>query len=167
MECLSYCIGNAIDLVRLDNHLKNNFSSYSVVKSRDVIKLSSCNEKKLFFIFNNGTVVIWGVKRHQAAPFLSLVKEFTDRPISFLVHDEFSYRLGTKIAIEPHDFFDVDCVTIDEDSEQLKLGLSYGFSQSVKLQYFEILNENLIEKYSPLIQKISTNQKLVSRTHIR
>lgn len=166
MECLSFCIANTIDLVNLENYFKNNFTQYSAAKFRDVLKVSN-NNNHLLFIFKNGTVVTWGVKRYQTAAYLQMIKPYAYKPISFLVHDEFSYCLGNKIAIQPHDFFDVDCVTIDEDSEELKLGLSYGFSQSVKLQYFEIINESLIEKYSPLIEKISTNRKMVSRSAMR
>ena len=43
--------------------------------------------------------------------------------------------------------FDVDCLKIENDNDELKLSLSYGFSQSVKLQYFETILEKLIEKF--------------------
>lgn len=169
MECLSYCVANSIDLSRLDNYLKNNSRSYMSVKSRDVLKLvpaDSCS--KVIFIFKNGTVVTWGVKRHQVHTFFDLVKPFSDRPIQLAVHDEFSYCVGQKISIEPHDFFDVDCLTIDEDSDDLKLGLSYGFSQSVKLQYFETIIDALIDKYNPYIKTLAQKGKMmITRQQIR
>jgi len=169
MECLSYCIANKIDLTRLDTHFKTALSGYSSVKSRDCLKLTPNDETKiLVFVFKNGTVVSWGIKRHHMNAYLDTIRLFVDKPISFKVHDEFSYKIGDKTAIEPHDFFDVDCIIMDEDSDELKLSLSYGFSQSVKLQYFETILEALIDKYTPLIMSLSNKGGItVSRDHIR
>ena len=169
MECLSYCIANSIDLTLLDNHFKANFQDYQVVKSRGVLKLSAPSDKNhMLFVFKNGTIVTWGLKRYQVKSYLQTIQLFADRPIPFLVRDEYSYQIGDKTAIEPHGFFDVDCFTLGEDNEELKLSLSYGFSQSVKLQYFEKVIETLIDKYSPLIQKLSNKGKMpISRNKIR
>ena len=169
MECLSYCIANKIDLTRLDNHYKTTLVGYASVRSRDILKLSPYDTNNaLVFVFKNGTVVSWGVKRHQINAYLDTIKLFADKPISFRVHDEFNYQFGNKTAIEPHDFFDVDCLIIDTDNDELKLSLSYGFSQSVKLQYFETILEALIEKYTPLIHSLSNKGGMaVSRNHIR
>lgn len=169
MECLSFCIANTIDLTRLDNLFKTTPDSYLSVKSRDVLKLTAVGKPGfVLFVFKNGTVVSWGIKRHHITGYLDTIKRFSDRLVLFLVHDEFSYQIGDKTAIEPHDYFDVDCITIDGDSDDLKLSLSYGFSQSVKLQYFETIIEGLIEKYSPLIQRLShKGQMKISRNQVR
>ncbi len=156
MECLSYCIANTIDLTRLDNHYKTTLAGYVSVKSRDVLKLSPCDKNEvLVFVFKNGTVVSWGVKRHQISAYIDTILMFAYKPMSIHAHDEFIYRSGEKTSIEPHDYFDVDCLTIETDSDELKLSLSYGFSQSAKLQYFESILESLIEKYTPLIRGLS------------
>ncbi len=99
---------------------------------------------------------------------MNIIKPLIDKPVTLSVHDEFHYQLGDKIAIEPHDFFDVDCLTIENNSDELKLSLSYGFSQSVKLQYFETIIEALIEKYNPMIQSLSaTGGMPLSRKQIQ
>lgn len=169
MECLSYCIANKIDLTRLDTHYKTTLVGYVSIKSRDVLKLTPCDaQNTLVFVFKNGTVVSWGLKRHQIHAHLDTIRLFADKPISFAVHDEFHYQYGEKTAIEPHDFFDVDCLLIDNDSDELKLSLSYGFSQSVKLHYFETILESLIERYTPLIHSLSNKGGMaVSRNQIR
>ena len=64
----------------------------------------------MVFVFKNGTVVSWGVKRYQMSAYLDTIRLFADKPVSFRVRDEFSYQFGDKTAIEPHDFFDVDCL---------------------------------------------------------
>lgn len=169
MECLSFCIANSVDLTRLDNHFKTTLVGYASVKARDLVKITPSNEKNIsVFVFKNGTVVSWGVKRHRINAYLDTIRLFVDKPVPFRVHDEFSYQLGDKTGIEPHDYFDVDCITLDTDSDELKLSLSYGFSQSVKLQYFETILEALIEKYTPLIQSLShKGQMSLTRNQIR
>jgi required for meiotic nuclear division protein 1 len=169
MECLSFCIAKTIDLSVVDNYFKNYPKLFSSVKTRDVLKLIPHNHlNQLIFIFNNGTVVSWGVKRHQISDYLLIVKKVIDKSVTRVVHDEFSYQIGKKTSINPHDFFDVDCLTIEEDSEELKLSLSYGFSQSVKLQYFETIMDVLIDKYNPLIQALSHKGEMpMSRKHIQ
>lgn len=171
MECLSYCIANSIDLSRVDQYYKSQHDGYISVRSREVLKLSPNNDPQtLIFVFKNGTVVSWGIKRHAMKAYLNRIVSFASKPVPFWVHDEVSYRLGDKTAIEPHDYFDVDCLSIDPDMDhyELKLSLSYGFSQSVKLQYFETVLEVLIEKYNPLIQSLSSKgQMQVSRKQIR
>lgn len=172
MECLSYCIANKIDLARLDTYYKAERPEYISMRSRDVLKLSSSDKsnKFLIFIFKNGSVVFWGIKRHQTNQYLETIKLYADRTVNFLVRDEFIFAHGDKTTIESHDYFEVDCLTIDMDldSDELRLSLSYGFSQSVKLQYFETILETLIDKYTPIIHKLSNKGKIsVSHNEIR
>lgn len=168
MECLSFCLANSIDLSRLDNHYKNLSANYVSVKSRDSLKLCEHNEPFVLFVFKNGTVVSWGIKRHRIHNYLNIIRQFADKPITFEVHDEFSYQISDKTAIEPHDYFDVDCLNLYADNDELKLSLSYGFSQSVKLLYFETKLEILIEKHTPLIHRLSSQGEMgISRRQIR
>lgn len=171
MECLSFCIANQLDLAGIDHFFKANPHLYLSFRSRDVVKLHQpLKPNQLVFIFKNGTVVCWGIKRYAIPQLLGQILPFADKPIPSNVHDEFSYRIGVKTSIQPHDYFDVDCLTIDaaEDGHELRLSLSYGFSQSVKLQYFEMRIENLAEKYSPLIDTIARSGTMpISRKGIQ
>lgn len=168
MECLSYCIANTIDLTRLDNHFKTTLVGYYSVRSRDVVKLTPVDNTCTLFAFKNGTVVSWGIKRHKINNYLDTIKLFVDKPVTINVRDEFNYQISDRTAIQPHDFFDVDCLTIEGDNDEVKLSLSYGFSQSVKLQYFETILEALIEKYTPMIQSLSHQGEMpISRKQIR
>ncbi|MDP1615612.1 MAG: RMD1 family protein [Methylococcales bacterium] len=171
MECLSYCIANSIDLTSLDHFFKNHPDLYQSNRTRDVIKVSNPRKPhQIIFIFKNGTLVCWGLKRRQTFELLQHIKPFTDKPVLSIAHDEFSFQLKDRTSIEPHEYFDVDCLTINTeyDGDELRLSLSYGFSQSVKLQYFEMLIEALTEKYTPLIDTVTTLGKMpIPRKHIR
>lgn len=159
MECLSYCIASAIDLTGLDNSFKKNVKAYFSSKYRDNLKMN-LGKDRCIFVFKNGTIVSWGIKRFEMDIYLELMRPFVERPVLFIVRDSFSYRIGDKTTIKPHDFFEVDCLTLDGDNDEVKLSLSYGFSQSVKLQYFETMIEALIEKYTPIIQRLSSDGKV-------
>lgn len=172
MECLSYCISHSIDLAALDSFFKSNSHIYFSIRSRDVVKLENAAcKQELIFVFKNGTIVSWGIKRHMIHAVIDKIKKFTYKPILNLVHDEFSYQITSKkTSIEPHDYFDIDCLNIDEelDGDELRLSLSYGFSQSVKLQSFENRIDSLAEKYTPVINAISAAGKIpLSRKEIR
>ena len=170
MECLSYCIASKIDLSRLDQYYEAQDNHLSV-RFRDVLKITTNQPNVLIFIFKNGTVVSWGVKRYAIQPYLEIIKLYAEKPVLFQVRDEFVYLQGKdKTSIEPHGYFEVDCLTIEKDldGDDIKLSISYGFSQSVKLQYFETILESLIDKYSPLLHTLSTKGQIgVRRKQIR
>ena len=67
MECLSYCIASKIDLSRLDQYYEAQDNHLSV-RFRDVLKITTNQPNVLIFIFKNGTVVSWGVKRYAIQP---------------------------------------------------------------------------------------------------
>jgi uncharacterized Rmd1/YagE family protein len=169
MECLSFCVAKTIDLSRIDAHFKSSNETYSAVKTRDVVKIMPLNKPhQTLFVFKNGTLVSWGVKRYEINAYINVIKSLVDKPITILVHDEFHYQIQDKTAIEPHDFFDVDCLSIENDTDELKLSLAYGFSQSAKLQYFETIIDALIEKYNPMIQSLShTGDMPIKRKQIQ
>lgn len=169
MECLSFCIANTIDLNRLDTHFKNVLKEFTSMKLRGVIKLAHNTEGWLMFIFKNGTVVSWGIKRHRVDEYLNLIRPFGDKCIPFAVHDEFIYMFSDAIGIAPHGYFDVDCIKLVDHDDEIKLTFSYGLSQSVKLQYFETIQEGLIKKYTPIIrsQSVSSGKLPISRKQIR
>jgi uncharacterized Rmd1/YagE family protein len=168
MECLSFCIANSFDLSRLDAHFKSLNKRYISSRSRDILKITEADSDNHIHIFNNGTVITWGIKRHRVNALLDIIRQFANRPISFLVHDEFSYTYGDLIAIGPHDYFDVDRIILNDADEQIKVAFSYGLSQSVKLQYFERTIEKLIDKYTPIIYAQPKSGKIpISRKEIR
>lgn len=169
MECLSFCVAKTLDLARIDSHYKNAPALYTSVKTIDVLKLNPHdNENHSIFVFKNGTVVTWGMKRYQANEYINTISKLTNKPVGILVHDEFCYQIGTKTSIEPHGYFDVDIMTLEENTDEVKLSLAYGFSQSVKLQYFETIIEALIEKYNPMLRSLAVKGEMpISRKQIQ
>ena len=169
MECLSFCIANKIDLNKLEQCLSPRVMPFKTQRMRNVIQIEDEGlSSRQAYVFVNGTLITWGFKRHQISAMLQLIEPACIDYLPYYVHDEFSYSIGDKTTIKPHEYFDVDSLILENQSDELKLSLSYGFSQSIKLQYFEQKLEKLIEKYSPNISDMTTKGIMrISRKQIR
>lgn len=168
MECLSFCIAQTVNMNQVEPHFIND-KGLNCLKLRQLIKFHHKDKPhKLGFLFKNGALVTWGYKRYEARRLVTKIKQYCQYPVNHPPHDEFSYRVGKDTTIKPHEYFDVDCLTLEEDSEDIKLSLSYGFAQSVKLQYFESRLEGLIDKYTPMISALSSKGQMhISRKKTR
>lgn len=168
MECLSFCLAEKIDLVECESRFRHiPFISVSKKPWQGLIVYNSQHNASCF-VFLNGTVVTWGLKRHQLDFYFTLIQPCCKNPLEKPISDEFSYTMGSKNAVEPHEYFNVDCLTLDSNDPELKLALSYGFSQSIKLQSYEEKLDRLIIKHSPLINEVSKTGGLhISRIQIR
>lgn len=165
MQCLSFCIAQGIDVDRLDRKLRG--QSYQTSRYHDVVQLSIAKGKNLCFFFKNGTIVTWGVKKNQVHEFIAIAEPFCDSLLPIYHRDGIIFRFGDKLKIYPHDYFNAEILILDEEDIEIKLALSYGFSQSIKLKMYEQMMESLVEKYSPIIKQISKGRKIpVSRKSI-
>lgn len=154
MYCMSFCLGQKTDLLSLEKNIRQK-DCYDTKKYKDVLSLYLPNNKYIF-IFDNGTLVTWGLKRYQCIKWLKAVAGFTCNalPIAEVVQDEFSYLIGDKTGIMPHQTFNIDCITLKESTESIKLSFSYGLSQSIKLNFFEQRLESFIAKARPMMEII-------------
>ena len=160
MECLSYCIANKIELVRLDKHLQR-FAQFTIEKHWHA--LAVFDGSRSMYVFANGTVVLWGIKRHEVDRYLGYISPSCVSPLVQKIYDQCSYRQGEQTSIQPHHYYNLDCLVLESDDPSIKLGLSYGFSQSVKLKYFEARLDQLVETNAPYINQLSRFGKIKLR----
>lgn len=167
MYCISYCVGNELNLNALDGYLRRGEQG-EIYRHRGLLQLSLARGSQLIFFFSNGTLISWNIKRFAMKEWLQELKPFVLMPLAHHVKDEISYSLASKTEISPHGYFDIDCLKLENDSIEIKLSLSYGLSQSIKLQSYEHRLEHLIQKYTPMIETAKYNKvKLVSRRSLR
>jgi len=167
MECLSYCVANQIDLVKLERQLRP-LQSLSIERHWKVIVLHHKVLNTYCYVFANGTLVGWNIKRYQMLPYLKLVEPACIGKFPKPLFDGFSYKFGEKTTIRPHGYFNVECLVLESDDPEIKLSLSYGFSQSIKLKYFEDQIDTLIERNTPFFNQLSNQGRLkISRSAIR
>lgn len=158
MYCISYCLGKAFDLNRLEKYLDDN-QLCDIVKHKNVLEVLT-KEKGLIFFFKNGTMITWHLKRYQCSFWLKRTLPFTEAPLSEaqIVKDEFSYKIDKESSIRPHHYFDIDCITLENNDTNIKLSFSFGLSQSIKLNHYEARLENLISSALPMIEQIKTSR---------
>lgn len=153
MECLTYCISERIVLAKLEATLRQ-YPHLTVNKHWHALEISSNVNEQRGYVFSNGTVVTWGVKRHQTPKYLEWLAPFCEGLLDKFLWDDFSYSISDKTSIAPHPYFSVDCITLESHDADLKLSLSYGVSQSIKLKYYEDKVEALIVQQNPFMQQL-------------
>ena len=92
------------------------------------------------FFFQHGCFVTWGLYKTDEKTLLNIVKNFSLEPLEKIEKDQFVVRLGKQTRIALHPRYNADIITLDADdieNVQIKLAISYGLAQSVKLEAFE------------------------------
>ncbi|KAJ7151152.1 hypothetical protein C8R46DRAFT_1123424 [Mycena filopes] len=129
--------------------------SQEPVKKRS--KFDTTSVEAEIFLFEYGTVVIWGMTEPQERRFLSSIKRFE---IEKLAPDE--------VEMEDLNFYYAnysriynDVITLRKGSSYMtKLSLSHAISQSVKISLFEELISSTIEETRDIPEIIATTGKV-------
>lgn len=133
-----------------------------------VLEVIFKDRKSSLYVFFNGTLITWGFKRYELKPILAILQAATTSWFKAPVFDGFSCRFSDKTRIYPHDYFNVECITMESDDDDLKLSLAYGISLSTKLKAYENDLEAVIEKYNPIVATLSGSGELgLSQRKIR
>lgn len=167
MECLSYCLANKTDINALEKSLSS-IDDFSTDLSRYVLILKDVAKDKMICIFKHGTLVSWNVKRHELKKLFNTLLMHSQGKLTSPIFDGFHFEYGNQTKIVPHPYFNTEEITLEDKSDDLKLALSYGFSQSVKLKSYEEKLDNFIGQYMPYIYRLTHDKKFkISRRRIR
>ncbi|EMG46247.1 Sporulation protein RMD1 [Candida maltosa Xu316] len=116
-------------------------------------------KKSDIFIFEYGVVIMWGYTTKEEAAFLEDLAKFENEKLSEedIQIEEFNYYI-TK-SYQPRIYNDF--ITLrDDDNYMLKLSISHGLAQSVKISLFEELVDNTIEDTQDIPQQIAHTGKV-------
>lgn len=152
-RCVAYCTANAYDLPALANSFKR--KGYIVRVARDVVHVINTTKPADIFFFSHGMIVSWGLTKRGENKLLEQVKPFSMGLVQKVEADHFCYRLGDETSIDSHERFKLDMITLDSDNAQIKLAISYGLAQSIKLEVFEDAIQDAIIKNSHLPEEIA------------
>jgi uncharacterized Rmd1/YagE family protein len=152
-RCVSFSTANGYDLAGLANWFKR--KGYVTRLSRDVLHVVSPKKPMDIFFFNHGCFVCWGFNQRQELKWVELVKEFSRSPLSRIDIDHFCFRFGEETLIDSHERFKLDIITLDSDNPQIKLAISYGLAQSVKLESFEDAIQETVKKNGYLPEEMA------------
>ncbi|KAK7439302.1 sporulation protein rmd1 [Stygiomarasmius scandens] len=117
---------------------------------------ATTNEAEIF-LFEYGTVVIWGMSEAQEKRFLSSIKRFEIEKLNpeDIEMEDLNYYYANYSRIYN------DVITLRKGSSYMtKLSLSHALSQSVKISLFEKLISNTIEETKDIPEIISETGKI-------
>uniref|UniRef100_A0A8H7XN32 DUF155 domain-containing protein n=1 Tax=Psilocybe cubensis TaxID=181762 RepID=A0A8H7XN32_PSICU len=126
-------------------------------KKRKSSKFDTTATQAEIFMFDYGTVVIWGMSEAQEKRFLSSIKRFEiDRLASEDIEmEDLNYYYANYSRIYN------DVITLRKGSSYMtKLSLSHALSQSVKISLFEELISSKIEETKDIPEVISETGKI-------
>ncbi len=153
MRCVSFCTAESYDLSGLANSFKR--KGYFTSLSRDVLHVASNKKPADIYFFNHGCFVCWGFNRRQELKWLEYVKKYSRNLLPTVENDHFCYQFGEETSIDAHERFKLDVITLDSDNAQIKLAISYGLAQSIKLEAFEDAIQVTIRLNSYLPEEIA------------
>lgn len=154
LHCVSFCTAASYDILGLTHFFKK--KGYFTRLSRDVLHVTNLKRPGDIFFFNHGCFVSWGFKKSFEDKLLEYVKEFSVNPINVMETDHFYYRYGEETTIDTHEGMHLDIITLDSEDVQIKLAISYGLAQSIKLEAFEEAIKDAIKKNNNLPEEIAT-----------
>lgn len=153
-RCVSFSTAGSYDLQGVAAFFKK--KGYITRISRDVVHVANHKKPGDIFIFNHGSFVCWGFKTVFEDRVLEFLKDFAIQPLARIESDQFYYRQGDAISIDTHEKLRLDIITLDSDDSQVKLAISYGLSQSIKLESFEDAIKGAILKSSHLPEEMAS-----------
>ena len=72
--------------------------------------------------------------------------------------DHFYFRLGEEINIDTHERLRLDVITLENEDTMVKIAMSYGLAQSIKLEAFEEEIKEAIKKNGKLTRRNSIDR---------
>ncbi|KAG1730342.1 DUF155-domain-containing protein [Suillus lakei] len=128
-----------------------------LAKRKKISKFHAVPTEAEIFIFDYGTVVIWGMSEAQEKRFLSSIKRFEVERLApdSVEMEDLNYYYADYSRIYN------DVITLRKGSGYMtKLSLSHALSQSVKISLFEELISNTIEDTKDIPETLSETGKI-------
>ncbi|KDR72594.1 hypothetical protein GALMADRAFT_252742 [Galerina marginata CBS 339.88] len=128
-----------------------------IAKKRKSSKFDTTATEAEIFLFDYGTVVIWGMSEAQERRFLSSIKRFEIDKLApeDIEMEDLNYYYANYSRIYN------DVITLRKGSSYMtKLSLSHALSQSVKISLFEELISSKIEETKDIPEVISETGKI-------
>ena len=158
MRCSYYCVGNTYDIDELAKFLREEGREPKFYDN--VIHIHKENNEEGAggdaFIFPYGCTIFWGLEEEEEHQILSELRPYVGYPLAFPMHDQSTFHYGGITAIEEEE----DQIVLESDDILIKLSLSHGLSQSVKLEWFEESVSHTIEKTRHLPEELARKGKI-------
>jgi len=165
MRCASFCTGKTYRLAAILHYYKDR--GYVTAIEGQVLQVYNLEANRTIFFFPHGSFVSWGFSSREEKLILEAIKPFTIAPLKTIEARFFLCRVGNKTKISSPKRFNTEVITLESDDLNLKLAVSYGLAQSIKLEAYEEFIQETIKKNLNIIDELSEKGTIsLSRTAI-
>lgn len=142
MRCTSFCTAESYLVDDFAKYLRN--EGFDPKFYDDVIHIEQNTKDGAgdVFFFPYGCVITWGLSLEEEHDAIQLVKNFENKPLFQAIEDYSTFLLGDTTCIQEES----DEIILEDNDPLIKLSISHGLSQSVKLATFEESIQKTIEK---------------------
>lgn len=158
MRCVAICAAKEYRLYGITNFFKK--QAYTTKLYDKMIHVTDADSTHDIFIFSYGCVVIWGLKHFQEQEILTQIESFATDPLPAARYKHFVFRQGTTTDITATGKLNIDIITLESTDIKIKLAISLGLAQSVKLEYYEERVQGVIDKSVHLPAELSKQGKI-------
>lgn len=151
MRCAFYCSAESYDM----DLLAKFFNSMEMDPKLYGEAIHIQNEESDIIHFSYGCSVFWNLREEEELRLLSDLKPYSKSPLKEYKSDICLFEYSDETAIDEEE----DRVILEDANPLIKISLSYGLSQSVKLQVFEDEVLKTIEKTKHLTNDLSAQGK--------
>ena len=157
MRCAYYCTGNAYDIDELVKYLRGEGRDPKFYDNViHIHKETEGSQGGDVFFFPYGCAIFWGLEKEEEHQILSQTHRCIWSPLKSFTHDESTFHYGDTTAITEEN----DEIILESDDVLIKLALSHGLCQSVKLDWFEESVGQTIAKTRHLPEELARKGKI-------
>jgi len=150
MRCSYYCCGETYDLKEIAQEFLA-LGSATTMHDPEVLMIRLGAKDKFkdhyVFFFSYGCVVFWGLSKQREDDILKEMSKYLHNSLEDNIVDVCQFDRNSQESLINEE---TDTIHLSDDDPYVKLSISYGLSQSVKLQQFE----------DSVLKSIETNKKI-------
>jgi len=156
-----YCVCKKFNKSTLRTFLKNTFQ---LDRFRDVLHfkvgLLKNSEGGNIFLFPYGVIVIWNLSVSEELQLIQDLKPHCEEPLEDVETDHFEYYYWDKPPKVKNDEIFLSKNEEQTDDERVKVALSHGLAQSIKLSVFEDEIDGLIEQTKQFPNELASHGQI-------
>jgi len=135
-RCTAYVLARKFDFDALSEHLAR---ECTLNRYRNVVHFVQGTSD--IFLFDYGVAVFWGADLECETRMLASFKPYLSEALAETISDDFTYEIDSDMAARIRS----DHIILNSDDVMVRLALSHGVAQSVKLAELEAYAERTIE----------------------
>ena len=151
MRCIAICAAKEYRLFGVANFFRT--QGYTIKLYDKVLHVVDADATHHIFVFSYGCIVIWGLKQLLEKQVITNLQPFANDPLSAEKYERFSFRQNhndQETKVIAYKRFNMNVIILESQDASIKLALSFGLAQSVKLKYYEEFIQRTVDQNADL-----------------